>query len=244
MLVLLPPIGLDRRAWQWTGLEGVVTPEYPGHGDRDPWPEGAMSFERIADETVRGLDGRLDLIGVSMGARVAQYISVRHPERVRSALFCASSTAGTTQSATQVESDARADEVRQHGTAGTVEQILERWFTADALTQERHPGVEYVRQRWLDNDPTVIAESWLLLRRNTVGDRLAEVRAPVTVLGGRQDRAATPEKVLGLYEQLPGPARLEIIPGPHQLPLEEPAAFAAAVHRHLAWVDEDQRRSS
>lgn len=235
-VVFLHPVGLDHGVWQFTGLDGAM-PDYPGHGGR-PFPPSVddYSLEAIADEVVKTHEGPLDLVGVSMGSHVSQYIAVRHPDRVRSVMLCCSSAGGTSAAAAQVTRDDRADDTRRLGMPGMMDSTLDRWFSDDALAQPDHPGVAYVRARLLADDPEVVAATWLILRRNAVRDALPALRMPVTVLGGRDDKAASPERILALFALIPS-ARLEIINGPHMLPLDRPMEFAAAVRRHFDWVD-------
>jgi pimeloyl-ACP methyl ester carboxylesterase len=235
MLVLLHPVGLDHDCWQFTGLD-AATPDYPGHGGRAFDPE-SYSLEAIADEVVASYDGPLDVVGVSMGSHVGQYIAVRHPDRVRSLMLCCGSLGGTPETAAAATQDERADETRRLGMDGMMDSTLARWFTQGALADADHPGVAYARQRLLADDKEVVARTWLLLKKNAVSRELAEIRVPTTVLGGREDKAATPERVTQLFRAIPT-ARLEIIDGPHMLQLERPMEFAAAVSRHLGWAQE------
>ena len=59
------------------------TPDLPAHGDR--FAEAASSFEDTVDELVRSLPGRCDLVGYSLGGRLALAAAMRAPAgRVRS----------------------------------------------------------------------------------------------------------------------------------------------------------------
>jgi 3-oxoadipate enol-lactonase len=235
-LVFLHPVGLDHDCWKLTGLQGEM-PDYPGHGNRPLPPIEQFTLAAIADEIASSYDGPLDLVGVSMGASVAAYVAVRHPDRVRSMVMAAGSAGrskGELPEVTEMQQQRAADQVRL-GMAGTLDSTLTRWFTRAALDQPDHPGVAYVRQRWLNNDPHAVAATWLCLGKAAVRDDMPNVRVPVTVLGGRYDVAATPAAVTALQALLPN-SRLAFIEGPHMLPLENPAEFAAAVRQHLDWV--------
>lgn len=214
-------------------------PDYPGHGGRS-FDAGNYSLEAIADEVVASYDGPLDVVGLSMGSHVGQYIAVRHPRRVRSLMLCCGSPGGTPATAAAVTRDDRADQTRRLGMDGMMQTTLERWFSPEALAKPDHPGVAYAQARLMADEKEVVARTWLLLKKNAVAGELGGVRIPTTVLGGRDDQAATPERVTALFRAIPT-ARLEIINGPHMLQLERPAEFAAAVARHLAWANETAR---
>jgi pimeloyl-ACP methyl ester carboxylesterase len=231
--MLLHPVGLDHGCWQFTGLD-AVTPDYPGHGGRD-FPGEQYSLEYIADEIAGAYQGAFDVVGLSMGSHVAQYLAVRHPQQVRSLMLCCASLGGTRASAAAVTSDSRAEDTLRLGMKGTLDTTLQRWFTPELLAQPDHPALRYTRERLLSDDPEVVAASWLALRRSSVADQLAGITVPTTVFGGRSDLAAPPERILKLFGAVPA-SRLEIIDGPHMIQLERPADFAAAVRRHLEWV--------
>jgi pimeloyl-ACP methyl ester carboxylesterase len=177
-------------------------------------------------------DGPLDLVGVSMGGAVAQQVAVRHPDRVRSVLLAC---CGPGRAGPMTDPDGRADDVRRLGLAGTLDSTLQRWFSAGAIATPGHPGVEYVRARWLTDNTEVVVRAWLALGHHALREELRKVKGPVTVLGARHDQAVPIARLLDLFDLLPA-ARLEVIEGPHMLQLEQPIAFAKAVRRHLAWA--------
>jgi pimeloyl-ACP methyl ester carboxylesterase len=232
-LVLLHPVGLDGGCWQFCDLPGQ-RPDYPGHGGRPAPADGVLDFGRVADEIADRCTGPLDVVGLSIGSAVAQYLAVRHPYRVRSLLLACNGPAG----APRLD---RAEETIRLGMAGTLDVTLRRWFTPAALAQPGHPGVRYARERLLADDPEGVAAIWAADRSLLTPEALGAITVPVTVLGGRQDQAATVPRVTEVFQALPS-ARLEIIQGPHMLQLERPREFSAAVRRHLAWADDELRK--
>jgi pimeloyl-ACP methyl ester carboxylesterase len=69
----------------------VIAPEQRGHG-HTPDPDEPWRFEQMADDTAAVLDGlgveHADVIGFSMGGRLALELTVRHPARVRRLVVC------------------------------------------------------------------------------------------------------------------------------------------------------------
>lgn len=226
-LVLLHPIGLDSACWAWTDLENAVALDLPGHG-RLPLPLAA-NLAAFADTVVAQATGALDLVGVSLGGVVAQHVACRHPERVRSLLLACTSAATNRQTMLS-----RADEVERDGLASVVERTLARWFTRAALTDDAF-GVRYARDRLLAIDPANFAACWRILAEHDLRRELMALRVPVTVVAGHDD-ASTPLARVRELASLPPKAQFEILPGPHQIQLEEPHVFAAAVQRHLRRV--------
>jgi 3-oxoadipate enol-lactonase len=231
-MLLLHPVGLDRGCWQFCDLAGEM-PDYPGHGGRPAPVDGKLGLGRVADEIADSYSEPLDVVGVSIGGAVAQYLAIRHPDRVRSLLVACTGPAG----APRLD---RAEETIRLGMAGTLDTTMRRWFTPAALAQPDHPGVAYARRRLLTDDPAGVAAIWAADRSLLTPEALATIEVPVTVLGGRQDQSATLPRITDLFQSMPG-SRLEIISGPHLLPLERPREFSAAVRRHLDWADGEIR---
>ncbi len=81
----------------WTGLladdgRRVVAPDHRGHGASDkPHDAGAYAPSAMAGDARRLLDhlglDRVDVIGYSMGARIAAFLALAEPARVRSVVF-------------------------------------------------------------------------------------------------------------------------------------------------------------
>jgi 3-oxoadipate enol-lactonase len=224
-LVLLHPIGLDSQCWVWAGLPEAIPLDLPGHGDR------ALSGERdladVADTVVAAVDGPLDLVGVSLGGAVAQQIAVRHPARVRSAVFACTSPATRTEVLL-----ARAEELERDGVEASLPPTLERWFSPDALAQPDHPGVAYARRRLLADDPAMLSASWRMLAGHDLRRELTQLRLPVTVILAAEDKGTPRSAVDELHGLVPG-AVLEVVLGPHMVHIEQGPLFAAAVRRHL-----------
>ncbi len=247
-VVLLHPVALDVHCWNACGLEGERF-EYPGNGDRPLPPSGTYTLEELADEVAASYQGPLDLVGVSMGCTVAEYTALRHPDRVRS-LFL--SDGGNSARTSQQERERlaageelvneRADTQEKSTMADTLDWVMPRWFTPEAIAAN-HPGVQYTRARWLANDPMGVAANWRTLGRSAIKDLLPTIAIPVTVAIGRSDFAGgtTPvESAEALSKVFPN-ARFEAIDGPHMLHLENPEGFAAAVRRHLTWVESESK---
>ena len=120
---------------------------------------------------------------------------------------------------------------------GVTPSTLERWFTAPALATPGHPGVEYARRVLLAMEPEALAEAWLALAGHDVRAQLGSIATPVTVVSGNEDAATAAGALEAMAAALPG-ARFEAMAGPHMIHLEEPAAFATALERHLESVKE------
>jgi pimeloyl-ACP methyl ester carboxylesterase len=236
-LVLLTPIGLDAACWDDVALPDVPTHrhEFPGFGSRPRAPV-QPTMATLADEVAASYGGPLDLVGVSMGAMVAQNLAVRHPDRVRSLLVACT---GAAVDATAMRR--RADEVEARGMVGVLGETLERWFSAAALAaQPEHPGVTYARRALLALDARCFADGWRAIATHDVRALLCAIAVPTTCVLGASDPVGTFERLREVADGIRG-SRLVTLDGPHMIQLEEPEAFGAALASHLAWADERAR---
>lgn len=241
-MVLLNSLGSDAAAWQFTGIAGGHPVTYPGHGTRPRQP--GWTHEGVADEVAAAFDGPLDLVGVALGGLVVLQALVRHPDRIRSAVIaCGGSVrdAQTRIDALRKVAVGRGEAAAAGGMAAVVEETVARWFTAAAVA-DGHPGVDYARRTLSAMDPGAWSDVWLSLVNSSYvsAEDAAAITAPVTLVGGTDDRSSGLGGVSRLHELIPN-SRLEILTGPHMMHLEEPAKFRAAIERHFAWRAAGQR---
>ena len=223
MIVYLHPIALNGQLWSVVARPGALTPDFPG--------SGPISMAALADHVAGLLDGPADLVGMSLGSMVAQQVAVRRPELVRSLVLACGGMRTDPAVSRQ-----RAENTRRDGMAGTLDETLRRWFTAEALVDPDHPGVGYARRTLLADDPAVVADYWAAMAEHDVTDELGAVTAPTTCLGATADASVPVAAMKAVADRIPL-AWFREIPGPHIAVLEEPAAFADAVAEHLRRVD-------
>jgi len=143
--------------------------DLPGHGQTQGLNRAAH-FEHPAFEmapTAEALVGVLDqldihtcdLLGYSMGGRLALYLALHYPHRVRR-LVLESASAGL---ATEPERKARQQQdehLAQQLEAENFEDFLERWYSQPLFSNLRyHPNFKHLLQRRLRNQPQLLARS-------------------------------------------------------------------------------------
>lgn len=237
-LVLLHGFTQNARCWGRFGDELTADPpdglevlavDLPGHGrsghdDADLPCAAAL----VADAAGAGV-----YLGYSLGGRVALHAALARPDLVRG-LVLIGATAGIDdpdERAARRRADAAlADRLLADG----LPTFLDRWL-AGPLFADLDPA-DACRAERLSNRPAGLAAS---LRNCGTGtqeplwDRLEALTMPLLIVVGERD-----EKFSALGRRLVGAATgttaaLVSIPGTHAVHLEQPAATAAAVARHL-----------
>lgn len=237
-LVLLHGVGLDNAMWEPLGEElrragqsEIITLDLPGHGVNPPLRE-PQSLNSMAEQVLRQLPDKCNLLGFSLGALIAQAIAVFHPDRI-GRLICASSVCQRTtdeKTAVRARLDTASDDIAASSAAS-----IERWFPAGG-TSVPAEIIEQIRSTLSSND----SESFLRAYRvfafgdAEIADHLHRISATTLAITGELDPGSTPDMGERLANAVPN-CRSVVIPGTrHMLPVEKPRELAKAIAEFLA----------
>lgn len=228
-----PPNGLSSPL---PGHFEVLAYDQRGLGQTDK-PDTPYAMADYADDAAGLLDAlgwdRCLLMGVSFGGMVAQELVLRHPERVaRLVLACTSAGGAGGRSYPLEELEALPLEER------VTRILMIRDARRDAAWQATHRDEfkELVRQALAARElgagepGHAIGEHRQLEARagHDTFERLAGMRIPVYICGGRHDRMAAPVNLEAMHSRIPG-SRLEFFEGGHTFLNEDPRAYERAI---------------
>ncbi len=221
----------------------VARLELLGHGGSDAPGESARYGVWEAAQDVLTLleslgEARADLLGYSLGGRVALRAALLAPGRVRS-LVLESASPGITsmaERARRVESDEALCRVLSQG---GIEAFVARWEAHPLFaSQARCPPGRLARQRAerLRQRPDGLCGSLRGAGAGATDDvslRLGEIKAPVLLIAGARD-AKYGAKLQAMASAM-GAAELAIVPAAgHNVHFERPRVFARLVQEFLA----------
>ncbi len=228
----------------------LIMPDLLGHGRTDsPADAARYRMERCVDDLIAILDrlgvDRINLLGYSMGGRVALAAAIQHPERVASLILESASPglAALEERNSRAASDNDlADFIEREG----IEAFAARWGRMPLFSsQERLPETVRARlhsQRLLNN-PTGLANSLRGLGtgvQTPLWERLGELRIPCLSIAGELD-AKFVAIARRMAAAIPG-AGLAIVEGAgHTVHLEQPEAFERLV-LEFASPDRSERK--
>ncbi len=223
-------------------MRQIIAVDLLGHGRSSvPTRPARYSMEAAAADLVDLLDQlaieQTDLLGYSMGGRLALYLAAQAPQRV-GALILESASPGLKskeeQLARREQDNTLADRIERDGLEAFVDywESLPLWASQQQLPDD---GRATLRQQRLQNNPVGLAHS---LRGMGTGAqpaqwaRLGKLRPSTLLLAGELD-----EKFVAINREMAGlipDARLEIVPGAgHAVHLERPSHYAALVGKFL-----------
>lgn len=247
-LVLLHGFTGSRASWAAVAAalrpaRRVVALDLPGHGAtvvRDAafdWSLGATADLVAAALTALRVE-RADVLGYSMGGRVALQLALAHPARI-GRLALESASAGLASAAARARrraaDTALAAAIERDGVAA----FVRRWEALPlfrSLARQPEAVRDALRRQRLACDPAGLAASLRgmgLGAQPWLGARLAALPVPVLLLTGADDAKFT--RIAARLLPRFADATHEIVAGAGHLPhLEQPARFLRAVRAFLA----------
>lgn len=218
-----PGFGLTSRPLRWQGLNPY-----------SPEAQVALTVGLMDSLGMR----KTILVGHSAGAGVAVHTALAHPERVAALILVAPAVGMGSPLPPWLRALMATPQARRLGPvfvrriAVQGEEILRRsWHDPSRITPEVLAG--YRRPLQAQDWDRALWELSLAARPVPLLPRLEELRIPVLVVTGDDDRIVPLEASRRLADRIPG-AQLTVIPSCGHLPHEErPAEFLAAVEAFL-----------
>jgi pimeloyl-ACP methyl ester carboxylesterase len=207
----------------------VIALDNRGAGASDK-PDTPYTTELMAEDALTVLHDARETsahwFGLSMGGMILQQLALAHPDAVRSLILGATHCGG--------ERPAIAE-------AATIQGPLRRFANLyDAGFIAEHPD-------WVEEDAAhfgkmplhAIVRQDQAVKQHNLCERLSEIRQPVMIIHGRQDRMVPVARAEELQRALPK-ARLQVLdPGGHQVHSEQ---FANVLRLLQDFVEEVERQ--
>lgn len=218
----------------------VVTPDLLGHGQTDaPADPARYRMEAAAADVIAICDAlelpTIDLLGYSMGGRLALYVALTYPDRIRRLILESASPglATAAERAARVAADeALAQRIEREG----IPAFADYWTRLPLFaTQSADVRARLYAQR-LRNRGTGLANS---LRGMGTGvqpslwARLPELAAPTLLLAGALDTKFCAINQ-AIHEQLQGTILTIVADAGHTIHAEQPEAYRAALLHFLS----------
>lgn len=219
----------------------ATTLDLPGHGASDTSAAQSLTFATVLDDLAyvieTQLGGSADILGYSMGGRLALGLALTHPARVRNLIL---------ESASPGLADQQERRARQLADTVLAERILACGLEAFVADWERQPMWESqavlpedvrLRQRQirLGQNPHGLAAN---LRATGTGaqpsywDRLADLKTPALLIAGELDTKFA-HFAASMHDAMPH-SQLEIVANAgHAVHLEQPARYVELVSEFL-----------
>ena len=213
--------------------------DLPGHGDAKevlpddqpadlPWMARHIAH-RIADHS----DPPIDLVGYSMGGRIALYLALQSPHLLRSLTLIGASPGIPDLDARRKRR--RDDERRAHQISTDFPAFLRRWYQLPIFGALRHhPQFDALIERRLDQSPAAMARVIQDMSPGAQPDlwpRLPELELPHTWIAGQNDPKYA--SLIPRAAQLSGGHHHLIDDAAHSVHIQRPKACGEACAKYL-----------
>jgi pyruvate dehydrogenase E2 component (dihydrolipoamide acetyltransferase) len=208
-VLLLHGFGADLNTWMFTQptlAEGrrVVALDLPGHGgsSKELPDAGGESLAAVVGKALAALGiERMHLVGHSMGGGIASSFALRQPERIATLSLIASASLGAEINAAFIDGFVRASRRRE---AVEVLSLL----VHDPALVSRTMVEDVLRYKRLDGVPATLAKiaaEWFPdgKQRTDLRDAVAQLKIPVQIIWGRDDRIIPVAHAEALAAKLP-----------------------------------------
>ena len=239
--VLIMGIGYDSTLW---GLHQV--PFFSEHfktiifDNRDVGRSSkatkAYTIADMADDVAGLMNGlgieRAHMLGLSMGAMIAQEFAIRYPKKLEKLVLTGTGAANARSKFDPISIWSYIKTQDTNGLMFAAQQVI--WLFSESFNRN-HEIVDQTLQMLASNPNPVMAEAYhrqaeAYVKHDTL-DRLNQVTAPTIVIAGEQDRLTPPWICREVADAIPN-AKYKLILGAgssHVLPLERPDDFNQAV---------------
>lgn len=230
------------------GLSGdrqILTVDLPGHGKSLSLLDSDYTIENCAEGIVAALDrfccDRCNLVGYSMGGRLAFYLVAHYPDRFRRTII-ESATPGL-----KSEKERKERVLRDEALAFLLEQIRNRQQFKEIITDwyrqplfdslSSRPGrLENLISQRLTNDPRQLAESLRNMgtgRMPSLWPELKEIKSPLLLIAGAKDHKFS-KIAAEVGAECPQAEVAVVADAGHNVHLEQPARFANLLKKFLS----------
>lgn len=231
-VVFANSLGTDLRLWDAVLplLPGIraVRFDKSGHGLSDIAGQGSIAgYAEDAAALIETVgQGPAVFVGLSIGGQIAQHLAATRPDLLRGLVL--SNTAAKLGTAESWQ--ARIKAVRGSGIASIADAVMERWFAPDFRAT---PDLALWKNMLIRTPVDGYVAACEALAAADLTESTRALRLPTLVIAGDQDGASPADLVEATGRLIPG-ARFTCLSGAgHLPPVEQPAAFAAALRDFL-----------
>jgi 2-succinyl-6-hydroxy-2,4-cyclohexadiene-1-carboxylate synthase len=205
-----------------------LAPDIRGHGAASA--VRPVSLAGVVSDVGAAATAPFELVGYSMGGRLALHVALALPARVRRLVLIGASP-GLADPAARAERVAADERLAEEVEAMTIEAFADRWAQTGVLADQPPEVQAAVRAQRLRNTPAGLAAALRGLGTGalpSLWDRLGELGCPVDLIVGERD-AKFQAIAADMAAALPT-AQVHVVGGGgHAVHLEDPRAVAAVI---------------
>jgi 2-succinyl-6-hydroxy-2,4-cyclohexadiene-1-carboxylate synthase len=205
-----------------------LAPDIRGHGAASG--VRPVSLAAVVDDLSAAAGGRVELVGYSMGGRIALHVALALPARVRRLVLIGASP-GLADPAERAQRRAADERLAEEVASMSIEDFARRWAQTAVLADQPPAVRAAVGEDRVRNTPHGLAAALRGLGTGalpSLWERLGELKVPVDLVVGERD-----EKFRAIAEEIAAAlpdAKVHVVAGAgHAVHLEAPGAVADVI---------------
>jgi len=216
----------------------VITYDIRGHGNSDAGT-GDFSIELFVKDLLNLMDAlKIDkaiLCGLSMGGYIALNAMEKYNERFDALILSDTQCIADTPEAKEKRIKAIED-IRKTGVEKYAEESIKNLFASESFTT-RLKEIEDVREMIVKTSKQSLIRTLLALSvRKETCSKLTEIKMPVLILVGKEDKITPPAAAQFMFEKIKGSFLNIIEHAGHLSNLENPGEFNIQIKKFIASV--------
>lgn len=238
-VVLLHGFPMDHHLWDDVAdrlqrVARVVAVDLPGFGRSQPIGP-ILAMDAAADFLVRGLpgwgvDGKIVLVGLSMGGYVALEFAAAYPQRLSRLVLCNTKSEADSEAARLKRLEMAEQLTADHALIDALAKSMPEALLGSSTWQRRPAVGQRLAEMIRRSEPAAVAAAQRgMAQRRDHTETVRRLPVDVLCISGQEDALTGPEVMRPIAETAPQ-GRLEVLPAAgHVTPMEAPDAWAAAV---------------
>jgi 3-oxoadipate enol-lactonase len=216
----------------------VITYDIRGHGNSDAG-EGDFTIELFVKDLLSLMDAlkieKTMLCGLSMGGYIALNAIENYPERFNAIILCDSNCIADTPEAKEKRMKA-IENIRKNGVEKYADESIKDLFAPESFTT-RKEEVAAVRAMIVKTTEQSLCNTLLALSvRKETCSKLTEIRVPVLIIVGKEDKITPPEAAHFMHEKIRNSSLSIIDHAGHLSNMENPDDFNTQLIKFIASV--------
>jgi 3-oxoadipate enol-lactonase len=217
----------------------VIAFDVRGHGNSDAGDED-FSIELFVKDLI-SLMGTLKidkavLCGLSMGGYIALNAVEKNPGCFNGLILCDTNCIADSPEAKDKRIKA-IDRIRESGVEKYADESIKNFFAPETYTTKKEE-IAAVRKMIVNTaEQSIVSTLLALSARKETCSKLTEIKIPVLIMAGKEDKITTPEAAQLMHEKIKGSFLYIIDHAGHLSNMENPGAFNVQLKKFIASVN-------
>ena len=205
----------------------VISYDIRGHGTSEPGNE-IFSIELFVKDLLALMDAlkikKAVLCGLSMGGYIALNAIENYPERFIALMLCDTTCIADTPEVKEKRMNA-IESIRKNGVEKYAEESIKNFFAPESITV-KYNEIDAIRGMIVKTSEQTLSKTLLALSvRKETCSKLSEIRVPVLIMVGKEDKITPPAAAQFMHEKIKGSSLHILEHAGHLSNMENPGEF-------------------